>query len=121
MAKEKLTLGQKAADKIALWAGSWTFILLFAAFMGAWVLTNMYFLFVCWDPYPFILLNLLLSTLAAVQAPIILMAQNRQAERDRQKAERDYSVNRKAEREVEDMQEDLEEIKRLMRDLLKKI
>ena len=70
------------------------------------------------DPYPFILLNLVLSCLAAIQAPVILMSQNRQAERDRIKAERDYMVNRKAEREVENIQRELDEIKRLIREKL---
>jgi len=70
-----------------------------------------------WDPYPFILLNLTLSCIAAIQAPLILMSQNRTTERDRIKAERDYLVNRKAEREVEDMQRDLDEIKKMIKNL----
>ena len=72
-----------------------------------------------WDPYPFILLNFVLSCLAAIQAPIILMSQNRTADRDRAKAERDYAVNRKAEKEIENIQKDLEEIKYLIRGLKK--
>ena len=98
------TLGQRAADKLTKWAGSWTFIIIFFAFLLAWMFVNAYFLVQYekggpWDPYPFILLNLVLSCLAAVQAPVILMSQNRAAERDRQRAEYDYAINRKAERE----------------------
>lgn len=70
-----------------------------------------------WDPYPFILLNLILSTLAAVQAPVILMSQNRSAQRDRLHAKYDYDVNRKAEREIQNMQRDLDEIKKLIKNL----
>lgn len=103
------TLGQKAADFITKWAGSWTFILLFFIFLAVWMATNGYFLlrFIWWDQvidvYPFILLNLFLSCLAAIQAPIILMSQNRQAEKDRVKAGYDYAVNRKAERKIEEV------------------
>lgn len=98
------TLGQKAADKLTKWAGSWTFIIFFFLFIIAWMFVNAYFFIIyekgqAWDPYPFILLNLVLSCLAAVQAPIILMSQNRAVERDRQRAEYDYAINRKAERE----------------------
>jgi len=72
-----------------------------------------------WDPYPFILLNLMLSSLAAIQAPIIMMSQNRQAERDRLTSKYDYAVNRKAEREIQNMQKDLEEIKKMLGELKK--
>jgi len=117
----KLTLGQRAADKLTKNMGSWSFIILFFIFLLAWMFLNAYF-FVhyletgAFDPYPFILLNLVLSCLAAIQAPIIMMSQNRQAERDRIKAERDYMVNRKAEREVENIQKDLDDIKRLIKE-----
>lgn len=113
------TLGQKAADWVTKWVGSWTFIILLFVFMGFWVWINVYMVVFRWDPYPFILFNLLLSCLAAIQAPIILMSQNRQTERDRVKAEQDYRVNRKAELEIEDMQRDLEIIKQLVRELKK--
>jgi uncharacterized membrane protein len=113
------TLGQKAADWVTKWVGSWTFIILLFVFMGFWVWVNVYMLVFRWDPYPFILFNLFLSCLAAIQAPIILMSQNRQTERDRLKAEQDYRVNRKAELEIEDMQKDLEIIKQLIRELKK--
>lgn len=115
--RPKLTLGQRFADKITRIGGSWTFIILLLVLIALWMLFNTVLIIKgkFWDEYPFILLNLLLSCLAAMQAPIILMSQNRQAERDRAKAERDYMVNRKAEREIEDMQRDLEQIKELIR------
>ena len=97
----RLTFGQKAADTISKWAGSWTFIIGFFIFLGLWMMANIYAWTQQWDPYPFILLNLALSTLAAIQAPVILMSQNRSAQRDRIRAEYDYSVNRKAEKEIQ--------------------
>jgi len=98
------TFGQKAADWIAKWAGSWTFILGFLVVLILWmVLNTSMVMFGIWDKYPFILLNLVLSTLAALQAPVILMSQNRQAQKDRIKAEYDYRVNRKAERGIEEI------------------
>lgn len=102
------TFGQKAADSLTKWAGSWTFILLFMVVLIVWVLINGFFLIQYergnpWDPYPFILLNLFLSCIAAIQAPIILMSQNRQGEKDRLKAEYDYKVNRKAEKEIREI------------------
>ncbi len=115
--KKKFTLGQRAADNVAAWAGSWTFILSFCGIMVLWMLVNVLFVAFRWDPYPFILLNLTLSTLAALQAPIILMSQNRAAERDRLSAKYDYGVNRKAEREIRNIQDDLDEIKMMIREL----
>ena len=109
------TMGQKAADLTTRWVGSWTFILLLFFFMAIWMSLNIYLVIAQrWDPYPFILLNFVLSCLAAIQAPIILMSQNRQAERDRMKSERDFAVNRKAEKEIGDMQHDLEIIKSMI-------
>ena len=96
-------LDQKAADALPKWAGSWTFILFFFAFLIVWMSANLYAWFNQWDPYPFILLNLILSMLAAIQAPIILMSQNRANQRDRLRAEHDYQVNRKAEKEIQEM------------------
>ncbi len=115
---QQRTLGQKAADWTTKWVGSWTFILALFVFMATWMSMNVYFLSTGrWDPYPFILLNFVLSCLAAIQAPIILMSQNRQSQMDRLKAERDFAVNRKSEKEVENMQQDLDEIKRLITQL----
>ncbi|MBS3111942.1 DUF1003 domain-containing protein [Candidatus Woesearchaeota archaeon] len=113
---QKLTLGQRAADSIAKLGGSWTFIITFFVFILLWVAINTILIIKGnFDPYPFILLNLVLSCLAAIQAPIILMAQNRQAERDRLDAKYDYAVNRKAEREIQNIQWDLDEIKNLIK------
>lgn len=99
----KSTLGQRAADAVARFGGSWTFISLFAAILIVWVVLNSFILINynnVFDPYPYILLNLFLSMLASVQAPIILMSQNRQAEKDRLTAGNDYEVNLKAELEI---------------------
>jgi len=109
--RTRLAFGQKLADIIAKWGGSWSFLIFLSLFLAIWMGINVAGFVMHWDPYPFILLNLFLSCLATYQAPIILMAQNRAAERDRVKAERDYAINRKAEREIEDIQKDLEEIK----------
>ena len=100
------SFGQKVADGLAKWAGSWTFIILFFVFIGFWILTNGIFVLEyirgdLVDPYPFILLNLALSCLAAIQAPVILMSQNRQSQKDRAKMEYDYRMNRKAEKNIE--------------------
>ncbi|MFH1682458.1 MAG: DUF1003 domain-containing protein [Candidatus Woesearchaeota archaeon] len=115
--RQKLTFGQRAADKLTIYAGSWEFIIGFLVFLSLWIMTNAYAWFKSWDPYPFILLNLLLSCIAALQAPIILMSQNRQAERDRIDAKYDHAVNRKAEREIQNMQKDLDDIKKLIKKL----
>jgi len=104
------TFGQKAADFLTKWAGSWFFIIGFFVFIIAWMVTSGYFFlrhFNQIDEYPFIILNLILSCLAAFQAPVILMSQNRQAQRDRIKADYDYKINKKAEKEIQ-------EIKRLL-------
>ena len=111
----ELTIGQRYADLLTRYAGSWGFIISLMFLLVIWIVINVVVFIEGWDPYPFILLNLILSCLAALQAPIILMSQNRQTERDRQRSEYDYAVNRKAEREIEDMQKDLHEIKRLLK------
>jgi len=109
------TVGQRAADWITKWAGSWTFIFLFFIFIGIWTSTNGLFLLrylqgELIDPYPFILLNLALSCLAAIQAPMILMSQNRENQRDRLRARYDYAVNKKAEREIREIKSQLTRI-----------
>jgi len=111
----QLTVGQKAADKLTRFAGSWTFIIIFLTFIVIWMIINVIGWINNWDPYPFILLNLCLSCLAAIQAPIILMSQNRTTERDRIRSEYDYQVNRKAEREIEKILKEVESIKRKMK------
>jgi uncharacterized membrane protein len=100
---EQLTFGQRMADRVATFGGSWVFITIFAVVMVSWVFLNSFVLLKLdksFDPYPYILLNLFLSMLAAIQAPIILMSQNRQASKDRLSAEHDYEVNLKAELEI---------------------
>jgi uncharacterized membrane protein len=97
---ELLTFGERIADRVATFGGSWTFIILSMFTLSIWMLINIKLLSRPFDPYPFILLNLVLSTMAAVQAPVIMMSQNRQASKDRLKSDLDYQVNLKAELEV---------------------
>ena len=101
--KEKYTLGQRAADAIAKFAGSWAFIFSFTAVLVLWMVVNVILVSRAFDPYPFILLNLVLSCVAAIQAPLIMMSQNRQEEKDRRRAENDYKVNLKTEIMIEDL------------------
>lgn len=105
------TFGQKVADKVAAFGGSWTFIISFFVFILLWIGVNVYFLTnTGFDPYPFILLNLILSCLASLQAPIIMMSQNRQEEKDRERAKKDYEINLKAENEIQLLQEKLDKL-----------
>lgn len=99
--KANLTTGQKVADVVAAVMGSWTFIIIQSLFLMCWIILNIVAWLQAWDPYPFILLNLMLSFQAAYAAPIIMMSQNRQADIDRRKAAKDYDVNLKAELEIE--------------------
>ena len=101
-------LGSRVADKLASFGGSWRFIASFAIILGLWVSANIFLLTKPFDPYPFILLNLFLSMLAALQAPVIMMSQNRREERDRQRAINDYMVNLKAEIEIRNMHQKLD-------------
>lgn len=101
--RKKYTVGQKAADKIAKFAGSWAFIFSFVGVLVAWMVVNAILAGKAFDPYPFILLNLVLSCVAAIQAPLIMMSQNRQEEKDRRRAENDYKVNLKTEMLIEDL------------------
>jgi CRP/FNR family transcriptional regulator, cyclic AMP receptor protein len=100
-AEEALTFGQRVADRVAKFGGSWTFITIFAMVMFVWMGSNAWLITKPFDPYPYILLNLALSTIAAIQAPIIMMSQNRQSAKDKLLAENDYQVNLKAELEIE--------------------
>ncbi|HIJ11516.1 TPA: DUF1003 domain-containing protein [Candidatus Woesearchaeota archaeon] len=119
--RQELTIGQRLADWVANFGGSWTFILIFSSFLVIWMIFNTWYLTTkAFDPYPYILLNLVLSCLAAFQAPIILMTQNRQGERDRIDAKYDHAINRKAEREIQKIQKDLDAIRRYLRELKKK-
>ena len=99
--EEKATLGERVADDVARVGGSWTFILAFAMVSSVYVAANVQLGHRAWDPYPFILLNLFLSLLAAIQAPVIMMSQNRQDRKDRVRSELDYAVNRRAEQEIQ--------------------
>ena len=101
--KEKYTFGQRAADNIAKFAGSWAFIFSFAGVLIIWMVINTILAAKAFDPYPFVLLNLVLSCVAAIQAPLIMMSQNRQEEKDRRRAENDYKVNLKTEIMIEDL------------------
>ena len=100
---QKPTVGQKAADAIAKFAGSWAFIFSFTGVLVLWMVVNALLASNAFDPYPFILLNLVLSCVAAIQAPLIMMSQNRQEEKDRRRAENDYKVNLKTEIMIEDL------------------
>ena len=105
------TLGQRVADKVASFGGSWTFIIIFFTFLLIWMFLNFWMLHnKGFDPYPFILLNLILSCLAAIQAPIIMMSQNRQEDKDRERAEHDYKINLKAELEIKLLSEKIDHL-----------
>lgn len=108
---KKLTVGQRVADSVAQFGGSWTFIISFFVFLLIWMTVNILFLASkAFDPYPFILLNLILSCLAAIQAPIIMMSQNRQEQKDRLRSEHDYKINLKAELEIKLLSEKIDHL-----------
>jgi CRP/FNR family transcriptional regulator, cyclic AMP receptor protein len=110
-AEERMTLGARVADKVAAFGGSWKFIIIFGTVMTVWVIMNTAALFSRhFDPYPYILLNLFLSMIAAIQAPVIMMSQNRQAAKDRLQADQDYQVNLKAELEVAQLHRKLDNL-----------
>lgn len=106
---ETLTTGQKLADKVARFGGSWRFIVLFFIVLGLWIIFNVVALgFYRFDPYPFILMNLILSCIAALQAPVIMMSQNRQEEKDRMRSENDYLINLKAEMQIRSLHQKMD-------------
>ncbi|MFH0936234.1 MAG: DUF1003 domain-containing protein [Candidatus Woesearchaeota archaeon] len=118
--RHRLTKGQKFADAVTKFGGSWFFIICLISFLFLWVIINTVIFFEeskigSFDPYPFIFLNLILGVLVTIEAPIILMSQNRQEERDRIRATEDYRINKKAELEIENIQKDLKEIKKLIK------
>ena len=116
---ELLTKGQKLSDSVALFGGSWKFIILFAIILAVWIFYNSTVANnIRFDPYPYILMNLILSCIAALQAPIIMMSQNRQEEKDRKRAENDYLINLKAEIEIRNLHQ---KINLLMEEQLKKL
>ena len=125
---DSLKFGQRLADKVANGMGSWRFIVIQSMIVLIWMALNIVALINHWDPYPFILLNLLFSTQAAYAAPIIMMAQNRQSERDRAQAQADYDTNVEAKKEIEELQvrlnsievEKLDKILKILQDMEKK-
>lgn len=119
---DEATFGQKVSDKVADFGGSWIFIIGFMFFLFFWVILNTVF----WhtkpvDPYPFIFLNLLLSCVAALQAPIIMMSQNRQEEKDRRRARSDYMINLKAEMEIRNLHDKIDLFQKTHEELIKKL
>jgi uncharacterized membrane protein len=106
---ETLTSGQKISDKVAIFGGSWKFIILFGVILTLWIIFNVLAVGVYkFDPYPFILMNLILSCIAALQAPVIMMSQNRQEEKDRMRSENDYLINLKAEMQIRSLQQKMD-------------
>ncbi len=109
--KRAMTFGQRIADKVATFGGSWTFIISFGLFLFLWISLNIFWLSdKGFDPYPFILLNLILSSLAAIQAPVIMMSQNRQEEKDRERSKKDYMINLKSELEIRMLHEKIDHL-----------
>jgi uncharacterized membrane protein len=128
--EDRLALGQRVADRVALVVGSWPFILAQSAILGVWIAINLYLvlsemrhpgLLKAWDPYPFILLNLVLSFQAAYTGPVVMMSQNRQTEKDRLMAQHDYEINTKSEEELEVVMDHLEHQDRLILDAIARL
>lgn len=119
--EEKITFGQKAADAVAKFAGSWAFIFSFIAVMVIWMVMNVLLAAKAFDAYPFILLNLVLSCIAAVQAPLIMMSQNRQEVKDRKRAENDYRVNLKSEFVIDALYKKVESVSEMQKKIFKKL
>jgi len=128
--EDQLSLGQRVADRVALVVGSWPFILAQSAILAVWIAINLYLvlsemrhpgLLKAWDPYPFILLNLVLSFQAAYTGPVVMMSQNRQTEKDRLMAQHDYEINQKAEEELEVVMDHLEHQDRLILDAIARL
>lgn len=119
--QQNLSFGDRMSDKLAEFAGSWKFIIGFGIVMITWIVVNTSLLKHPFDPYPFILLNLILSCLAAIQAPIIMMSQNRQEEKDRIRSKNDYKINLKAELIIEDIHRKIDALQKNQEKLLKSI
>lgn len=117
----RLSFGDRMADNIAKFAGSWRFIIIFVACLIGWIALNAAMLLRAFDPYPFILLNLMLSCVAAIQAPVIMMSQNRQEEKDRLRAQNDYKVNLKSEVIIEDLHEKIDTLLANQRQITEKL
>lgn len=116
---EKISFGQKAADAVARFAGSWAFIFSFIAIMLIWMILNILLDVKAFDAYPFILLNLVLSCIAAIQAPLIMMSQNRQETKDRKRAENDYKVNLKSELIIDELYKKIEQVSEMQKKILR--
>jgi uncharacterized membrane protein len=114
--QDKLTIGQRVADSVAKFGGSWTFLIAFMFFIGTWIAINTlgFFHVIQFDKQPYVLLNLVLSTVAALQAPIIMMSQNRQADKDRANLQEDREINRQAELQIRDLKRQLNELNKSM-------
>lgn len=109
--RQNLSAGQRLADRVATFGGSWRFIILFGLFLSVWIMVNIiFFANKGFDPYPFILLNLILSCIAALQAPVIMMSQNRQEEKDRERSKKDYMINLKSEIEIRTLHEKIDHL-----------
>ena len=119
--KEKISFGQKAADAVARFAGSWAFIFSFVAGMIIWMVLNILLSAKAFDAYPFILLNLVLSCIAAIQAPLIMMSQNRQEAKDRKRAESDYRINLKSEFLIDELYKKLQSVSETQKAIIKRI
>lgn len=110
--RQRWNLGQRIADRVTKWAGSWSFILILSLLLIIWFLINVYELVYKFDPYPFVFLNLILGMINVILAPIILMSQNRESQRDRVRTEYDYQLNKKAEKEIQEIKKQLERIEK---------
>ena len=119
--EKKLSIGDKMADKISSFVGSWPFIIVSVSLIIAWVIINVSYIIKPFDPFPFILLNLFLSCVAAIQAPIIMMSQNREGDKDRIKARNDYKVNLKSEIIIEDLHLKMDEIIKSQKYIMEKV
>lgn len=119
--ERQLTFGDKMSDKLAELAGSWSFIIGFGILMVGWILINTKVLGAPYDPFPFILLNLILSCLAAIQAPLIMMSQNRQEQKDRIRSKNDYKVNLKSELIIEDLHRKIDMLLKNQEEILRKL
>jgi uncharacterized membrane protein len=113
--KHKWSLKQRIADRVTKLAGSWTFIIILSILLITWFLINVYELIYKFDPYPFVFLNLVLGIINVILAPIILMSQNRESQRDRVRAEYDYQLNKKAEKEIQDIKRQLDRIEKRLK------
>ena len=121
MDEENMTIGDRIADKLTAIAGSWTFIIAFTLFLIGWIVLNACVLKKAVDPFPFILLNLLLSCIAALQAPVIMMSQNRQAKKDSLRNQNDYKTDLKTELIIEELHDKMDEIIKRQKEIEKKI